>query len=142
MVYILPNLDLNFINIGEVGYANFSIYTTTEERIKHIIANERCRSIFSKKEIVGLFGRMKMQMVTVKMITPKVWDKILTWTEDGRWFVLEFLSFDGIKRKSNGTLPLQMFDLPSPINIPKYKHHVKKPWCGIKPILKHEPKTI
>lgn len=137
MVYILPNLDLNFIKLGEMGFAQFSIWTTTEERVRHIMENQRCRSIFSKKEIVGLFGGMKMQMVRVERIVPKVWDKIVTWTEDGRWFVLEFTSFNEVPE----TKPKMFFNLPE-MKPTKAKYQYSNPdeiICGVKPSFKHEP---
>lgn len=147
MVYILPNLDLNFIKIKGTGFAEFSLWTTTEERIRAIIANERCRSIFSKKEIVGLFGGMKMQMVKVTEITPEVWDKVLTWTDDGRWFVMEFTSFEEVPMNvevgKKTKLPIQ--DVPTEVwdKAMKPKKKTDERWVGLAPVLKrYEPKTI
>lgn len=90
----MPNIDLNLITLGELGFSNFIIWTTTEERVQHIIDNERCRSIFSKKEIQNLFSKKKMQMVRVDKIEPKKFDRIITWTDKGKWYILEFISFD------------------------------------------------
>jgi hypothetical protein len=136
MVYILPELDLNFITFDNDGFSNFTIYTTTESRIKNIITNERCRSIFSKKEIVGLFGGIKMQMVNVKIIKIKLWDKIITWTNDGRWFVLEFIDLDQVNRINSQVEKINFNEI-------KFTHLKKEEtWCGIKPSIKHGTKNI
>ena len=134
----MPNIDLNLITLGELGFSNFIIWTTTEERVQHIIDNERCRSIFSKKEIQNLFSKKKMQMVTVNKIEPKKFDRIITWTDKGKWFILEFVSFDPC-HQSNVSEPKQ-FKVPEFEEGKKKRHFKEKedPFClHIPPVIRN-----
>ena len=90
MVYLLDQIDLDILNFKNIGdFVDFSIWQTSEERVKRLISNERCRSIFSKQEIVGLFGTKKMQMVSVKKIRLKLFDRCVVWTKTGKFFIIE-----------------------------------------------------
>jgi len=90
MVYLLDRIDLEVLDFKNIGdFVDFSIWQTTEDRVKRLITNERCRSIFSKQEIVGLFGTKKMQMVSVKKIKLKLFDRCVVWTKTGKFFIVE-----------------------------------------------------
>lgn len=70
------------------------MWETGEERVKGLIENERSRSIIGKQEVVNLFDiKQKVQIVPVKKIQLKKWDKIIVWTTNGRYFVLEVTEF-------------------------------------------------
>lgn len=95
MVYILNKLDPElFVQKNEGRMMDFVLWETTEERIRTIIKNERCRSIFSKKEVVNLFSiDQKIQMVQTSEIQLKPFDRIITWTSSGRFFVMEIVKY-------------------------------------------------
>lgn len=132
----MPNIDLDIITLGELGFSNFIIWTTTEERVQHIIDNERCRSIFSKKEIQNLFNKKKMQMVRVEKIEPKKFDRIITWTDKGKWYILEFISFDPChqtKQPEDKKLIIPEFEKVKRKRIAKPK---EDPYCvQVRPVL-------
>lgn len=93
MIYLLNELDFELIDFkNQEQYAEFTIWETSEEKVKTYIKNERTRSIFSKQEIRNIFNINEyMQMVQVDKIPLKRYDKIIVWTKSGRYFVLELI---------------------------------------------------
>lgn len=90
MIFLLDRFDVDFIDKDCIHhFAQMSLWETTESRVKGWIQNERCRSFFSRKEIINLFQTGKIQMVKVDKISVKPFDKIILWTKDKRFFVLE-----------------------------------------------------
>lgn len=101
MIYLIDSFDFDLINIADGGdFMNFVMWETTEERVKRIIANERCRSIFSRNEIIKLFKTGKIQMVRCDKITLQPFDRIVVWTEALRYFVIEVTSFEKANEES------------------------------------------
>lgn len=93
MIYLLNNLDLDLF-VKKNRYMLFWMWETGEARVKGLIENERSRSIIGKQEVVNLFDiKQKVQIVPVKKIPLKKWDKIIVWTTNGRYFVLEVTEF-------------------------------------------------
>ncbi len=96
MVYLLDHFNPEFLILPQdKGFMRFDFWEIKEAKVKHIIENERCRSIFQRSEIINLFKTGKIQMVPVKKISLKRFDKIIIWTPGGRYFVLEATLFYG-----------------------------------------------
>ena len=95
MIYLLDRFDPEIIGFKDpYEYFNFTMWEASEKRIKGWIENERCRSIFSRQEIINLFNfKEKIQMVKTKSIRLKKFDKIILWTPSSRYFVLEVIGF-------------------------------------------------
>lgn len=91
MIYLLDRFEPDIINRNGEQYLYFTFWETTEKNVKGLIANERCRSIFSRKEIINLFDAGKIQMVQVDEIVLRPYDKVILWTETKRFFVIELL---------------------------------------------------
>lgn len=91
MIYLLSQLDFDLLEQTH-NYLEVHMYQTTEWKVQNWIRNERCRSIFSKQEVLGLFNiKEKVQIVNVARITLERFDKIIIWTGNKYW-VLEVLS--------------------------------------------------
>jgi hypothetical protein len=91
MIYLIDKIDLELFEINKNSFYTFDLFETTEERVLKWIENERCRSIFSRLEIINLFKtRYKVQVVKVDKIKLKKYDKLIVWTNSGRYFILEF----------------------------------------------------
>lgn len=95
MIYLIDKFDPELIDFaGENDYFSFELWLTSEQRVKAWIENERCRSIFSRKEVINLFNpRYKIQMVKVKKFKLHRFDKIIIWTPTGNYFVLEVIGY-------------------------------------------------
>lgn len=107
MVYLIDSFDFDLIRTNAGGqFMNFTLWETTEDRIKRIIANERCRSIFSRNEIINLFKTGKIQMVKCQEIVLKQFDRIVVWTKTNRYFVIEITSFDKINETTFKPVPI------------------------------------
>lgn len=92
MVYLLDKINLELFEIEKEKYYYFTLFETVEERVKDWIRNERCRSIFSRQEIINLFElKQKVQVVQTKKIILKPFDKVIIWTASGKYFVLELI---------------------------------------------------
>lgn len=90
MIYLLDHLDLELFDLPKDEYTLFWTWETNEERVKRWLENERSKTIVQKQEIVNLFDiKQKIQMGTVAKIHPKLFDRIIIFTETGRFFVLE-----------------------------------------------------
>ena len=93
MIYLLDVLNFELFERSS-KYRMFSMWETTEERVKGWIQNERSRSFIDKKELVNLFDiKQKVQITEAKRIKLKINDKIIMWTHSGRYFVLEFSEY-------------------------------------------------
>lgn len=105
MVYLIDSFDFDLIDITKGGeFMNLTMWETTEERVKRIIANERCRSIFSRTEIINIFKAGKIQMVRCNKFTLKPFDRIVVWTETNRYFIIEITGFDNTNEKLTGQI--------------------------------------
>lgn len=93
MIYLLDSLDMDIFEIGEDEYFNFTLWLTSEERVKRWIENERSRSIFSKQEIKELFGVGSIQIGQVTKIRLTKYDKVILWTESKKYYVMEVVGF-------------------------------------------------
>ena len=96
MIYLLDRFEPDLIKVDSDKYMNFTMWKTTEERVKVWIANERCRSIFSRKEIINLFNTGKIQMVQVDNIKLEPYDKVIVWTDNNNiknYYVIEIKSY-------------------------------------------------
>lgn len=92
MIYLLNSLDFDLIKSSH-KYLNIDLFETNEWKVKNWIKNERCRTIFSKQEVVQLFGIPdKVQIVKVNDIKLEQFDKLIIWTGQGKYWVLEILS--------------------------------------------------
>jgi len=98
MVYLLDKFDLGLLNPNMGGdFMNFTMWETTGDRVERMLANERCKSIFSRQEIMSLFKTGKIQMVKCTDIKLKAFDRVIIWTEDSRYFVIELTGFEKCK---------------------------------------------
>lgn len=107
MVYLIDTFDFDLIKTNAGGqFMNFTLWETSEDRIKRIIANERCRSIFSRNEIINLFKTGKIQMVKCGEIILNQFDRVIVWTKTNRYFVIEITSFDKINEATIKPIPI------------------------------------
>ena len=91
MIYLMDKLDLELFNFNKDFFMTFDLFETTESRVMRWLENERCRSIFSRQEIINLFKvKHKIQMVKIDRIKLKQYDKLIVWTPSGKYFILEF----------------------------------------------------
>ncbi len=87
----MDKLDLELFNFNKDFFMTFDLFETTESRVMRWLENERCRSIFSRQEIINLFKvKHKIQMVKIDRIKLKQYDKLIVWTPSGKYFILEF----------------------------------------------------
>lgn len=87
----MDKLDLELLESNKDCFMTFDFWETPESRVMRLLENERCRSIFSRQEIINLFKiKHKIQMVKITQIKLKQYDKIIIWTPSGRYFILEF----------------------------------------------------
>lgn len=92
MIYLLNALDFELFDIDS-RMVRADIWEASEERVKRWIENERTRSIFTRVEIINFFDTGKIQMVQVDKISPKPFDKIIVWTPNKKFFVIEIVQF-------------------------------------------------
>ena len=90
MLYLMDKFDLEIIKVNKNSNIIFDLWETCAKRVQRWMENERCRSIFSRQEIINLFKtKHKIQMVQIKEIVLKKYDKIILWTNANRYFILE-----------------------------------------------------
>lgn len=96
MVYLVDEIKPEIFHIEQGAYMLFYLWETSEQRVLAWIENERCRSLFSRDEIINLFKpKSKIQMVQIKnKIRLKKFDKVIYWNPEGRYFVLEVTKFE------------------------------------------------
>lgn len=94
MIYLLDEVKPEFFKFKDgLPFLVFHMWETTEARVRTWIENERVRSIFSKQEIRNLFRINRyIQMVQVPEIVLETYDKLIYWTQDGRYFVIEVIN--------------------------------------------------
>lgn len=87
----MDKLDFEIFEFNKECFLSLDLFQTTEQRVMGWLHNERCRSIFSRQEIINLFKtKHKIQMVKVNKIKLTRYDKLIIWTPKGTYFVLEF----------------------------------------------------
>lgn len=87
----MDKLDFEILEFNKNYFFSFDLFETTEERVTRWLENERCRSIFSRQEIINLFKiKHKIQMVKIDRVKLNRYDKIIIWTLTGKYFILEF----------------------------------------------------
>lgn len=90
MLYLMDKLDLELFDFTKNNYMVFDLWEIHESKVQRLLENERCRSVFSRLEIINLFKtKHKIQMVQVKKIKLNRFDKIILWTLTGKYFALE-----------------------------------------------------
>ena len=96
MIYLLDKFDFDLLRAEKEKhqYIQFDFWECPEEKVVSWLRFERTRSIFSKEEIIGLFKvDFPIQMVSVKEIRLRKFDKIIVWTPKGRYFVFKVTGF-------------------------------------------------
>ncbi len=92
MIYIQKELNLSHFKLPD--YLYFSLFKTTEERIKRWVENNRTRTLLSKNEVINLFSlKKKIQIKEVRKVELKLFDKVIFYNS-GEWYVLTVVDFD------------------------------------------------
>lgn len=85
-------LDINLIKWEKGTHYFFEFFQTTENRVKRWIENERCKTIIDKKIILNMFDIKKpVQIKNAENIVLKKFDKVVLWSDDGRYYILEMI---------------------------------------------------
>lgn len=95
MLYLVDSFDPRLLAKTNNGhYLHFTMWETTEDRVKRLMANWRCRSIFERQEIINLFSAGKIQVVKCKKFDLQPYDQIILWTKDKRYFIIELTKIE------------------------------------------------
>ncbi len=90
MLYLVDSFDPSLLAKTNNGhYLHFTMWQTTEDRVKRLITNWRCRSVFERNEIINLFSTGKIQVVKCRKFDIKPYDQIIVWTKNKEYFIIE-----------------------------------------------------
>lgn len=94
VIYLIKVFDPTFFKLEDPdGFYRFEVWQTTEQRVRGWVFHNRSKTVVGRRVILNLFSLDSESAIhniqDVDRITLNYLDKIVLWSEDGRYYVMQ-----------------------------------------------------